>query len=67
MPRIYSTKKPKPIPAEFEAFFIAYGWQRANNVFGKRETLRYVTALGRERLAMARRAEGASRLPRIGG
>jgi hypothetical protein len=54
LPRIYSTKRPKPIPAEFEAFFVANGWVRSNNVFGKRETLRYVTVLGRERLAAAR-------------
>lgn len=54
MPRPYSTKRPKPIPAEFEQFFIANGWTRCNNVFGKRETLRYVTALGVERLSAAR-------------
>lgn len=51
----YSTKRWKPVPVDFEAFFIAKGWTRSNLAFGKRETLRYVTALGRARLAEARR------------
>lgn len=56
MPRPYSTKRPKPIPAEFEAFFIAHGWARCNHVFGKRETLRYVTTLGIDRRSAQRSA-----------
>lgn len=55
MPKPYSTKRWKPVPVDFEAFFIANGWTRSNVAFGKRETLRYVTALGRSRLSAARR------------
>lgn len=55
MAKPYSTKRPKRIPADFEPFFIANGWTRSNIAFGKRETLRYVTLLGRTRLSAARR------------
>jgi hypothetical protein len=56
MRRAYSTKRWRPIPKEFETFFIANGWTRSNLTFGKRETLRYVTALGRSTLRQKRDA-----------
>lgn len=59
MPRAYSTKRPRRIPSDFEPFFIANGWCRCNDVFGKRETLRYAQALGVDRLAQARQAHKA--------
>lgn len=52
----YSTKRPRPIPPEFEEFFIRGGWSKVNQAFGKRPAVRYFTALGPERLSVARLA-----------
>jgi hypothetical protein len=42
----YSTKRPRPIPVEFEPNFIEGGWSRVNHMFGKNPAVRYFTALG---------------------
>ncbi len=55
MAKPYSTKRPRRIPSDFERFFVENGWTRSNIAFGKRETLRYVTVLGRTRLSQLRR------------
>jgi hypothetical protein len=52
----YSTKLARPIPPEFEPSFIAGGWAKVNQMFGKRPAVRYFTALGPERLSIARLA-----------
>jgi hypothetical protein len=52
----YSTKRPRPIPVEFEQNFIEGGWSRVNHMFGKNPAVRYFTALGSERLRIARLA-----------
>lgn len=54
----YSTKRPRPIPPEFEEFFIRGGWSKVNQAFGKRPSVRYFTALGgTERFGVEREAE----------
>ena len=53
----YSTKLVRPIPPEFEDFFVRGGWAKVNQAFGKRPALRYYTALGPDRLSLARECE----------
>jgi hypothetical protein len=60
MAKPYSTKRPKPIPVEFQSYFLAHGWTRCNVAFGKRETLRYATALGLSRRLAVNIQPGAS-------
>lgn len=52
----YSTKRAKPIPAEFERNFILGGWARVNQMYGKRPALRYFTVIGGDRLSLMRKA-----------
>lgn len=55
MLRPYSTKRWKPVPPEFREFFVKHGWTRTEHAFGKNETKRYVTALGRAAICAERR------------
>lgn len=57
----YSTKLPRPVPAEFEQNFIAGGWARVNQMYGKRPAQRYFTLSGPEKLHAARKAAKAGR------
>lgn len=54
MPKPYSTKRPRPVPAEFEQNFIDGGWRRVNLMYGKKPAWRYFTALGGEVLSAKR-------------
>mgnify|MGYP004535177185 CR=1 FL=1 len=58
----YSTKRPKPVPAEFEPNFVAGGWARVNQMYGKRPAVRYFQQSGPDRLRSARLA-AAGKLP----
>ncbi|MBB5709323.1 hypothetical protein [Sphingomonas xinjiangensis] len=52
----YSTKRPRPVPPEFEQNFIAGGWARVNQMYGKNPALRYFRVSGPERLSLMRKA-----------
>lgn len=56
-PKPLSTKLARPVPPEFEAMFLAGGWPKVNQLYGKRAAQRYFTALGADRLRVARAAE----------
>lgn len=56
----YSTKRPRPVPPEFEPTFVAHGWCRVNQMFGKRASVRFFAALGPARLRAARDAHLAA-------
>lgn len=66
MLRPYSTKRVSRVPTEFRQFFIENGWTRSDNTFGKRETQRYVTALGRIQLCAERREYRRQQMGRVG-
>jgi hypothetical protein len=50
----YSTKRPRPIPVEYEREFINHGHDHCKRMFGKRAAQRYFVALGPARLRAAR-------------
>ena len=52
----YSTKAPKPVPAEYERLFVEHGHNRCKCAFGKRAAQRYFVVSGRARLRAARDA-----------
>lgn len=56
-PKPLSTKLARPVPPEFEAMFLAGGWPKVNQLYGKRAAQRYFTALGSDRLRAARDAQ----------
>lgn len=56
MRKAYSTKRPRPAPPEFEPAFVRGGWAKVNQMFGKRASVRWFTALGPARLRSARLA-----------
>lgn len=59
--RPFSTKVARPIPPEFEPSFIAGGWPKVNQMFGKRASVRWFAALGPGRLRAARDGVAKSR------
>jgi hypothetical protein len=54
--KAYSTKRPRPIPAEFELKFVEGGWAKVNCMYGKRCSQRWFLAAGPQRLREARLA-----------
>lgn len=48
--KAYSTKRPKPVPVEFEQTFVQRGWCVVNNMYGKRAAQRFFIASGPQRL-----------------
>lgn len=54
--KAYSTKVPKPVPAEFADVFMRKGWVRVNSMYGKRAAQRYFIASGPQKLRALRDA-----------
>ncbi len=52
----YSTKRARPIPAEFAQNFIEGGWARVSHMYGKNPAWRYWRALGGQSLSLQRDA-----------
>lgn len=62
MPRtkLMPTSAPKPIPPEFMEKFIAHGWRRVENIWGKSTVLAWSKVIGAKRMAELRKAHLAA-------
>jgi hypothetical protein len=54
MRKAYSTKQPRPVPAEYEQSFVRLGHSACQQMFGKRAAQRYFLASGPSRLRQMR-------------